>query len=133
MNLYEVYSSNEEMEKNGVWFEMSDTVGFKVKKFGGANAKKIQQLQAKYLKPYTRMMKAGKMDEKLERKLYVEIFVDGCLVDWKGVTDKDGKVLEFTRDNAISIMNDLPNLFDEVVNFCVDNDGVNFKEDLGNS
>ena len=56
------------------------------------------------------------------------------LAGWKGVKDEDDKDIPFTRENAIQLFTNLPELFDMIFPYA--KDFKNFKvdlEELGNS
>lgn len=129
-NLDSLFKTNELNEKEGIWIEVGDQVSFKCKMFGGANAHRIKQLQVKYLKPYTRQIENGLMDEKKERLIYTKIFVEACLVDWKGIVEDD-KDVPFSPEKAVELFTSLPKLFDYLVGEATNND--RYVEDLGNS
>ena len=129
-DLYSLYQTNDEFETTGIWLQISDTTKFKVKRFGGKNSPTIRKLTALYHKPYARMIELNTLPESKEREIYARIFIEACIIDWVGVTDKDGKELEFTKDNAMKLFTDLPELLDTLVNYA--SDAKNYKEDLGN-
>ncbi len=46
------------------------------------------------------------MSEKLEGQMHdfmVETFIEGMLIDWREVYDEGGKIVEFSKENAISV------------------------------
>jgi hypothetical protein len=130
-NLDKYFASDEKSETEGVWFELTDGVSFKVKRFGGSNSTKIKYLQQKYLKPYARQIDKGLMDDKKERQLYVKIFVEACMVDWKGVVDDNNDEVLYSQENALELFTNLPDLFDFLVASSTDDNS--YREDLGNS
>lgn len=130
-NLHSLFSSNKDFERDGVEFVISSTCSMVVRRFGGANAEKVKAANAKYYKPYARLIQNNAMPEDQQTALMIRAFVDACIVSWKGVEDEEGKELPFTIDNAVKLFTELPELFESVFEYA--NDVKTYKEDLGNS
>lgn len=132
-NLSSLYSTDKEVEKNGKWFEIAEGVSFKMKRFGGANANKIAEVRARYFKPYVRQIKNNTLDKALQQELFVKVFVDTCMCDWKGLEDDEG-VINYSRENAITLFTTTPDLFDELLDMSMEmGEFKEGNEDLGNS
>ena len=132
-NLSSIYSTKKDEEMEGKWFNLSEDVSFKMRRMGGANGTKVAEIRARHFKPYARQIKNNTLDKKLQEKLFIRVFVESCMIDWKGLIDDNGSV-EFNKDVAIDLFNDMPDLFDEVV--ALTDDIKNYQEeleDLGNS
>ena len=57
------------------------------------------------------------------------------VLGWKGVTDRDGNELPFTKDNVVTLLTDLPDLFNELRNEATRQSNfrvTEIEEDLGN-
>jgi len=130
-NLDKFFANDEKSETEGIWVEVADGVEFKLKRFGGRNSSKIKYLQQKYLKPYARQIEKGLLDDKKERALYIKIFVEACMVDWKGIKDESDATIDYSLDNAQQLFTDLPDLFDFLVGSATNDEA--YREDLGNS
>lgn len=128
-NLDGLFKTSEDLEKNGVWFEISDTIGFLLRPFKGTNPR-VKAAVATYFKPYARQVEMGTLDQQKQIEIQIKIFVDVCLISWKGV-EIDGKPEECTKENANKFFIALPDLFDALWKHV--NDFKNYKEDLGNS
>lgn len=126
----DMFKTNEESEKLGVWFKVSDEVQFLVKRFGGANEPKIKSALAKYFKPYAYQIQQDTLDSEKQHEIFVKVFVDSCLEDWKGV-EIDGKEAEFSKDLAIQIFVDNKVLFNAIKDYA--SDFKTYRDDLGNS
>jgi hypothetical protein len=130
-NLDSLFKTNSNLEKDGVWFDVSIGVSFLLRRFGGANGNKVAQSMAKYHKPYAKLIEAKKLSDEETTEIMAKVFVDSCLVDWKGVTDEDGKEIVCNMENAVNLFKNLPELFNTLFQYC---QGVeSFREDLGNS
>lgn len=130
-NLDALFKTNSNLEKDGVWFDVSIGISFLLRRFGGSNATKVGQSMAKYHKPYAKLIDAKKLPEEETVAIMARVFADSCLVDWKGVTDSDGKEIPCSLDNAVELFKSLPELFNTLFNYCQEVDS--FREDLGNS
>jgi hypothetical protein len=130
-NLHSLFSSNKDYEKDGVEFVISNTCSMVVRRFGGANVERVKSANAKYYKPYARIIQNGAMPEDQQRSLMIRAFVDACIVSWKGVCDDEGKEIPFTIDNAVKLFTELDELFESIFEYA--NDVKTYKEDVGNS
>lgn len=128
-NLDAIYKTNEDLEVDGVWFDLNDYTGFKVARFGGRNGKKIKAATAQYYKPFARQMENGSLSIKKREEILMKTFIGACLVDWRGV-EIDGKEAECTPENALKLFQSLPDLFDTLHEYA--NSMQSYKEDLGN-
>ena len=68
-NLDKLYKTNSSLEKDGVWFEISDDVAFLIRRFGGKNSEKVKLALAKYHKPYARQIEKGTLDPSKETEI----------------------------------------------------------------
>lgn len=134
-NLDTFFKMDEEVEKTGVWFNISDTVGFLIKPFRPSNPN-VKRAMASYFKPYARQIEMGTMDPRDEREVMAKVFVNSSLVDWKGV-EIDGKLTPFSKDVAVQFLTGLEPLFETLMTHA--QDFKNYKqeeedrEELGNS
>jgi hypothetical protein len=127
-NLDKLFKTNEDYEKNGVWFEISDTTGFLVKPLKPTNPN-VKAAFANFYKPYARQIELGTLDDAKAQEIQVKMFVQACLVDWKGV-EIDGKVREFDKTLAVEFFLNLPDLFETLWKHC--QDFKNYQDEVGN-
>lgn len=134
-NLQSVFGTDEGLEVDGKWFEVTDEVSFKLKRFGGRNSAKGKKLRALYLKPHARKIQNDTITAELETEIYVKIFVELSLTDWKGILDftnkLEGEEVPFSKERAISLLCDMPDLLEELMALAQNSD--EYREDLGNS
>jgi regulator of PEP synthase PpsR (kinase-PPPase family) len=129
-NLDSMFKTSISLEENGTWFMISDKTGFLLKRIGGANASKMKSSFAKYYKPYAKQFENGTIDPLKEKEIMAKVFVESCLVDWKGI-EIDGKETPFSKEVAVDFFKSLPDLMDTLSAQATDLN--NYKEDLGNS
>ncbi len=129
-NLDKMFKNDVTQETEGIWFDISDEVGFKVKRFGGENANASEAAMTKHFKPYARAIQFETMDPKKESELMTKVFVEACMVDWKGV-EIDGEIVKYTPEKAIQLFLARPELRKTLVDYA--SQSKNYREDLGNS
>lgn len=118
MSLYKQFATNKEAEQEGIWVEYGPnedgTVpAFKIARAGKSNKKFVKAFE-KATKPHRRAMEIGTMDNDIADKLMHGVFVSTVLLDWRNVQDKHGKAIQFTRDSALALLSDLPDLYDDL-------------------
>jgi hypothetical protein len=128
-NLDETFKTDLSCERDGIWLEISDTIAFKVKRFGGVNQPELKRAFAKYYKPYAKQIENGTLSPDKEREVTTRTFVEVVLVDWRGI-EIDGKEEPFTKELAIKFFLELPELFELVIKHATSFD--NYRADLGN-
>lgn len=118
MNLYNQFKTDPQLEKEGVWVQYGTTEDDKPIRFrvtrAGQNNVRYMKLMEQRLKPFRRQIQTETMDQKLARKLNLEIFVDAVLVDWENVRDESDQDLPFSRENAIKLFTDLPDIYEDL-------------------
>lgn len=129
-NLDSLFKNDKGLEENGIWFEIQEGVGFKIKRFGGFNSQSIKSALAKHYKPYAKMIESGTFPLDKEREITLKVFSNACITDWKGI-EIDGKLAEFSQEACLNLLMSLPELADALVKYA--SDSQNYREELGNS
>lgn len=127
-NLHKFFKTDKQLEENGVWFDISETTGFLLRPFKATNPR-VKEAVARHFKPYARQIELGTMSQEKTMEIMVNVFIDICLVDWKGV-EGDGQELECTPENARKIFMELPDLFEALFEHAKRHE--NYREDVGN-
>ena len=116
MNLYDIYETNIEKEKNGTPIKFGDATLYIASSNGSNNtkfAKRSLELSEKRAN--------FELENPEERAKQVrEVYAECVLVGWENVTDKDGKEIPYSKENALKLFNDLPRLFDKIVELASD-------------
>lgn len=110
MGTYDVFKTDPELEKKGVWLDLGDAGKYLLARAGGSN-KAFQKRFESLTKPYRRAIQTETMDNDVADKILVKIYTDCVILGWENVTGRDGEQLEFNRDNCIKLLMDLPDLF----------------------
>lgn len=114
MSLYNTFKTDQNLESGkGVDLDYGDGVVITIHRAGGSN-KKYSTLAAQKLKPYARKINNGTADADVIERVMAEIYAEAVIVGWKGVTDSEGKAMKFTKENAVKLLTDLPDLFADI-------------------
>lgn len=119
-SIFDAYETDATAEKSGVEIKADlfpDAV-FIVSRAGGANEEYAKEAEKRY-RPHRRAIQNNKLDTELATKLAMELFVDVQLKGWRGVQHRDPTTkqivdLPFTRENAIRVLTQLPELHIEL-------------------
>lgn len=111
---YSVFKTDKTLEREGIVLDYGD---FKIKiaRAGGANIA-FQRALAEKVRPYRRQIDAGTLPDDVAEKLFLEVYAESVVLGWEGVTDENGEPLPFTKENAVKLFSDLPDLFRDVQN-----------------
>lgn len=131
-NLDKFYKADPILEKEGVDFSIDDKTAFRVRRFNQSNPR-IRAAMANHYKPFARQIEMGTLPQEKSDEIIRKVFVETCLVSWRGVEDGEGKPIEFTKENAMSLFKSLPDLFDVLWKYANDFESYREQEELGNS
>ena len=118
MSLYTKFSTDEGIEREGVWLDYGGEK-FLVARAGGANTKYLQRLQH-LSKPFTRQIQMGTFDEDQGREIAAQAFAETVILDWSGVMDREGQVMTFSKEACQQLLIDLPEIFQDIREFAAD-------------
>ena len=136
-NLDQLFKTDKKMEEDGIDFVIREKneekkeaeLSFRVRHFAATNPR-VKAAMAGHYKPYARQIELNTLDQEKGDEIQAKIFIDTCLVSWKGV-EIDGKEAECNKDNALILFKRLTALFKALWEHA--NDFENYREDLGNS
>ena len=112
-SIFDVWGTDAVLETAGVWIDYGAAGKFLVARSGGANTKFAKVLEAK-MRPYRRQLDQGKLDNEVASKVLLETFIEACLLGWENITYQDGKAVKFSKQNAVKLFTDLPDLFGDL-------------------
>jgi hypothetical protein len=110
--LYAMFATDTSLEKTGIELQYGSIV-IRIARAGGGNAKFNRVLEAK-VKPVRRMIQTETLPPDQLEALMREVYADSVILGWSGVTDAEGKTLEFTKPNVIKVLSELPDLFEDI-------------------
>ncbi|MCH9732827.1 MAG: hypothetical protein K0U84_24740 [Actinomycetia bacterium] len=110
------YLTSEDLEKDGIWMEnFTGGIDIKIRRAGGANRKYTHALLAA-VKPYKkRRTGLDDLDPDISDKLLRRVYARTIVVDWRGVTGKDGKEIECTPEAVEELFKLVPELMRDVM------------------
>jgi hypothetical protein len=126
MSLYQQFKTDEKLEKEGILVDFGvnqrtdKPIRFRIARAGGSNITFAKAME-KATRPHKRALHLGTLSNDVAEKIYREVFIDTVLLDWEEVDGSDGQPLPFTRENAVKLFTDLPDLFAQL------------REDAGNA
>lgn len=129
-NLDKFFKNSKDLESQGIWMDISEGVGFLVKRFGGYNSEPIKKAMAKYYKPYAKQIEMGTLSQEKSAEIMFRVFVEACVINWQGI-EIDGEKKPFSVDDCVKLFCQLPELGDAVVQYS--SDSKSYREELGNS
>lgn len=140
VNLYSMYETDKNKETNGVWYTHDSGARFLIARAGGTNVKYLKAAE-KVTRPYRgkfERMKTGIVDMDMVdevRDTMVKLYASTIVLDWEGITDRDGNEMGCTFENVVKLFSDLPEVFDDIQTaaFSVENFLLaEMEDDLGN-
>ena len=119
MSAYDVYKTDAALEKDGVWLDFG-TFEIKCARAGGKNEPFTKRLE-KELKPHQRVIEVGMFTETKAVEALAKVYADCIILGWRTkqedgsfvptIEGPDGMPLEYTRENVIGFLVELPDLF----------------------
>lgn len=105
-SLYDLFETSSEAEVAGTWVPVGPA-RFLLARMGGANDK-FMTTASKRTKPFQGHLES--LPKKTSDDLAIGIFVDTVLLNWENVVDRNKQELPFSKENAKTLLQDLPNL-----------------------
>jgi hypothetical protein len=87
---------------------------FNVRRRGPSNQQYAKALQRE-TEQYRRQIEMNMLDEMISRQIMLKVFVATILVSWDNVQGEDGKLIPYSKDNAMKLFNALPDLYNDLV------------------
>lgn len=121
--LKNMFGSDKNIEVTGKWIypvgEFEGAPAFLVARAGGAN-KAFEKVQMTGLKPYRQIIQASSKNPSVEalaiiREVTIKSFIEACLKGWKNVMNAEDKEVSFSKDEAIALFKQMPDLFDTLL------------------
>lgn len=106
---YDIFSTEENLEVSGVEVAIGQMF-FTLARAGGQNMKFKKAAQAKF-KPYEFAIANDALSERQAQELVVDVFVDTVLLGWRNVYGRDKVLIPYSKEAAIKLLLDLPDLF----------------------
>ena len=132
-SLSSYYATDKKLETEGKWFEVENGAEFLLRRMGGKNQKKLNEIRSKHFMSKIKEIRDNSLPEEEQESLFIKVFVEACMIDWKNVFDQDGNDVPFDPELAEEVLTDCPDLFDELIDFTNSRNEFKKREELGNS
>lgn len=125
VNLWDEYETNPDAEVNGVWItDFRPGIDIKLAKLGNKeHTKFVENLR----KPYAKLIRCGgTIPEEKADEIGIKSLAKTILLDWKGVTDKEGNDLPYSVENAEMLLTKMPLVKERITVLAFDKDNILF-------
>lgn len=112
--IYDKFGTDKKAEQEGIILDYGDGMEIRIARAGGSNVKFEKSVQQK-MRKYGLQAKHDLLEPEQQREIFREVLAETVVLGWKGVTDRDGNDLPYSKDNCIQLFKDLPDLFDDVL------------------
>lgn len=125
MSLRKTFKTDRTAEVEGVETEVAvndhngKPIKIRIARMSSSNKRYTKELN-RVTKPHQAAIQNDAMDEALARKMLQEVFVDTILLGWTNLPkseltgdDNDTEELEFTRENALALFEELPDCYND--------------------
>ena len=118
MSIYKAYKTDSSRENLGARIvkgsnEDGTEIAFLVGRAGKSNTT-YKLASERAFKPHRAAIKSGTLSNEVAENLLLDLFCGHILKGWENVRDEQGAELQFTTENAKKLMNDLPDLYQEL-------------------
>jgi hypothetical protein len=130
-SIYELFETDAAMEQEGIWVNYEDFGKFLVARAGGAN-KAYQKALEKELRPHRKLLKKRKaaLPVDIVSNAVKAAFIETVLLDWQGIKDRKGKAIKFSKENAAKLFEDLPALYEDLLEQSSDHETYAVEEEI---
>lgn len=136
MSLSNQFKTDKKAETEGIRVEYAENEDGTIPTFiiGRANRtnRRYSQALERLTKPHRRALEMKTLPKEKAEEIWRDVFIEGNLHGWENVRNsdvtgnkQDEGYAEFTKDNAISLFKNLPDLYDDLSARA--NDAANFR------
>jgi len=138
-NLRKLFGTSKSLETEGIWIEYGGSsdapIRIRVARAGGAN-KNFSKTFERLSRPYQRAFQTKTIDPELAERLLAEVYATAVVLEWQNVTDDEGKAIPLSKETALKLFLELPDLFadlrEQASNMALFREEI-LEEELGNS
>lgn len=126
MSLFKQFKTDSKIEKEGILLDYGPNKDLpaneageypvtliRIARAGGANEAYNKRIEA-LSKKHRRQIQNDAMEVAQLRELTMHAVADTVILGWENVTDEDKNPMPFSRDNALKLFKQLPDLFNDV-------------------
>jgi hypothetical protein len=112
MSVYEMFKTNPSLEKEGITLDYG-SFSIRIARAGGHNSAFLKAMERES-KPFRRAIQQETISADIAEEILRKVYADTVVLGWEGITDEDGNVLQFSKENCVKLFRDLPDLFNEI-------------------
>ena len=118
--LFKQFKTSADSEVNGIEVKFEEATNddgtiptFVIARMGKSNKAYSKALEAK-TRPVRRLIELGTLPNEKAEDIFKDVFVDNVLKGWSNVYDEAGEAIPYTRENALMLMEALPDVYDRL-------------------
>lgn len=116
--LFDQFETDRDAELKGVYVTYGknkdgNEIRFLISRMGKSN-KAYSKAMENATRPHRRSIELGTMDDDLAEEVFKKVFCEKIILGWENVEDREGKPIKFNLKNAMQLMTDLPDLYDDL-------------------
>jgi len=120
-----LFGTDKTKELEGVVHDMGEGLKMRIARIG--NPKYQKRFEA-LSKPHKRALRRGSLSNDVAEKLLVQCLAETIVLDWEGL-EEDGKKVKYSKENAVRILTDYPDLRNYVNDIANEMEGYQEDED----
>jgi len=149
MSLSKQFKVSDKLEQDGAPIRFDADANGKVPCFWirrvGGRENAYQKVVDRIMEPHRRAQEVGALPKTLHEQLRIEMFAEGAIAGWENVlwsdvrapanTQAPDSYAPYSKENAIALLNNLPELYGELLAFAVQRSTfleVNLEQDAKN-
>lgn len=114
------YDTDADLETGkGVWLKFPGKRRIRILRAGGAN-RAFGRRYAALTKPYRREMDQDMLDPDISERIMRQLYAEHVVVDWEGITDKDGATIPYSREAGIAFFTAFPEVLKDVIHYATE-------------
>ena len=114
MSLKTTFGTNQKAEREGAWIEICSNADGSIARIKIARAGRRNKAYTKAMEKETRPYRAilNDLDTKTDDKITNTVLVSAIILDWEHMQVDEGTDLPFTKENALQVLTQFPDLAD---------------------
>jgi hypothetical protein len=113
MGVYRNFATNDAAETEGVILDFGGGEKIRIARAGGGNKAYAKALE-KATAPFRREIQLNVLTEEQATEIARQVYADAVIRGWEGLKDRDGKPFPYSKENAVRLLMDLPELFQDL-------------------
>ena len=112
-SIYDLFGTNQQAEQDGIVHDFGAYGKIRIARMGGSNKNFSRALEER-TRPYRRAFENGALDPEIAETILRRVVAETVVLGWEGITDRDGKEIEYSADACEQLFTALPDLYADV-------------------